>query len=141
MQFAQADADADGRVTQSELQAMPSPRAELLAALAVWPPDRAARVKSLRERAIAARLAKHRVAAEAASAAGSGAAAALAGWKYEAALGVCAHSALAMGGCLASATWAAAKARCSEHGVRLCSLAELPQPALLGGSSRYRSAR
>lgn len=69
MQFAQADADADGRVTQSELQAMPSPRAELLAALAVLPPDRAARVKSLRERAIAARLAKHRVAAEAASAA------------------------------------------------------------------------
>ena len=46
------------------------------------------------------------------------------GLEYDATLGVCGSSQL--GGCLMSATWSEALARCNLYGARLCTLAELP---------------
>ena len=41
-------------------------------------------------------------------------------------LQVCGSSAAGMGGCLHSATWAEALARCNAYGARLCTVIELP---------------
>ena len=48
------------------------------------------------------------------------------GWSYSSEFGVCGSSNAGMGGCLHSATWHEALARCNEHGARLCTRAELP---------------
>ena len=46
-------------------------------------------------------------------------------WARDATLGVCASSSAGMGGCAHSESFANASARCAQHGVRLCSQAEL----------------
>ena len=48
------------------------------------------------------------------------------GWELDITLGVCGSSSEGMGGCLSSATWGEALARCNSHGARLCTREELP---------------
>ena len=47
------------------------------------------------------------------------------GWSYDPSRGVCAHSAIQLGPCFATATASEASAHCLQHRVRLCTLSEL----------------